>query len=631
MKKIRFLSISGLLIIGAFLLLINVVSSMLFTSSRLDLTEDKLFTVSEGTENILQTIDEPITLRFYFSEKVFSSVPNLLSYGHRVRDLLNEYVDLADGKLELIIADPEPFSDVEDEAVQYGLQGVPVDNIGGAGYFGLIGVNSVDAQESIIFFRPDKEDSLEYDLTRLIYKLINTQQPVLGLASSLPIFGAASNANPFANQNTGPQEWFIVNQLRQFFEVQKIEPGFTSIPSNIDILMLVHPKNLAEPALFAIDQFILKGGRAIVFVDPFSEAEVPISDPSNPMAAMTASKSSNLDLLFNSWGVNFAQDNLAADRDAATRVNARSGQRMQAMDYIVWLSLNENNLNQQDFITSDLKLVNVATPGFLTKDEASDIEFTPLLSTGEKSMSIPVSRVQFGPNPAQLLRDFNSGGESLTIAARIHGKVNSAYPDGIEVDGNKKTGLSESKDEINVVVVADTDLLEDKQWVNLQNFFGNRMAIPRANNDAFVINAIENLSGNNDLISLRGRGKSARPFQKVLELQQEAENKYQDTEKALQEKLQQAERKLAELQREKDGGSAMILSAEQKAEVEKFRNQQVQTRKELRTVQHELGKNIESLGTTLKVLNIALIPVLIIVIAGLVGMLRIKRLNMTKV
>ncbi len=630
MNKIRFFSTSGLLLIAAFLLMINLVSSLLFTSSRLDLTEDKLFTVSEGTENILQTIDEPITLRFYFSEKVFSGVPGLLSYGHRVRDLLDEYVDLADGKLKLIAADPEPFSDTEDEAVQYGLQGVPVDNSGGAGYFGLIGVNSVDDQESIVFFRPDKEDSLEYDLTRLIYKLINSKQPVLGLASSLPIFGAAAN-NPFMNQNAGSQEWFIVNQLRQFFDVQKLETNFTSIPSNIDILMLVHPKDLAESALFAIDQFILQGGRAIVFVDPFSEVEVPVSDPANPMSAMTASRSSSLDLLFKSWGLEFVPNSLAADRDAATRVNARSGQRVQAMDYIVWLSLNENNFNQADFITSDLKVVNVATPGFIKKDEISNIEFTPLLSTGSKSMSVPVSSVQFGPNPAQLLRDFIPSGESMVIAARIRGKVKSAFPDGIEVDGDKQTGLLESANEINLVVVADTDLLEDKQWVNLQNFFGNRMAIPRANNDAFVINAVENLSGNNDLISLRGRGKSARPFQKVLDLQQEAESKYRDTEKLLQEKLQQAERKLAELQREKEGGSSLILSPEQKAEIEKFRDQQVQTRKELRTVQHELGKNIESLGTTLKILNIALIPVLIIIIAGFVGMYRIKRLNMTKV
>ena len=345
------------------------------------------------------------------------------------------------------------------------------------------------------------------------------------------------------------------------------------------------------------------------------------------MAALQAKHDSSLDTLFNAWGIEMVKGQVAGDRKSATRVQTRAGARVQAVDYVAWLSLRENNFNKSDFVTSELKNITMATAGILKKKEGASVDFIPLLETSEQAMSIPNSRFQFGPNPAELLRQYHPGGEKLVLAARVSGKLKSAFPDGIK-DGDKVIkGITESEGVANVIVVADTDMLEDRMWVELQNFFGNHMAFPRASNGNFVVNALDNLTGSNDLISLRSRGRSARPFDKVEELKQQAEVAFRDKEKQLQDKLRETESKLASLQRQKDGNSTVILSAAQRQEIEGFRDQQVQTRKELRNVQHELTKNIESLGSWLKFINIGLLPIFIVLIAIGLGVYRVKRLR----
>jgi len=625
----KLFSTSGLIVAGALLLIINLLAGLTFKSSRIDLTENQLYTLSQGTKNILENIEEPINLRFYFSEKLLVSIPGVMSYGRRVKELLAEYQELSDGGITLTVTDPEPFSDEEDNAVQYGLQGVPINTAGSLAYFGLVGINDTDDEEVIAFFQPDKEESLEYDITKLVNKLSNQKKQTVGLISSLPIEGGSA-ANPFMPPpQQANQEWVILSQLKQLFDVRKLDADAEKIPDDINVLMLVHPKNLTDKALFAIDQFVLNGGHTIAFVDPYSEADTPVTDPQNPMSAMTASRHSDLTKLFDAWGIELISGKLAADRLSATRVNANAGGRPQAMDYVVWLSLTENNFNTDDFVTGELKTISMGTPGMLRKKEGAETNFTPLIETSEQGMEVPTSRVQFGPNPAALLREYRPGGEKLVLAARIAGTVKTAFPDGAPEGVSNDDVLSESKEAVNLIVVADTDMLSDQFWVNKQNFFGQNILMPRANNDTFLINAIDNLSGSNDLISLRSRGKSSRPFDKVIELKREAEQKFREKEKTLQEKLREAEQKLSELQRQKEGGSNMILSSEQKREIEKFRSQQVQTRKELRNVQHELGKNIENLGSTLKVINIGLIPFLIIIISTGLGIYRMRKLSAT--
>ena len=621
----KLISGTGIIVLAALLLSINLFSDMLFKSSRLDLTENKLYTLSPGTKHILSSLDEPITLRFYFSEKSFTGIPGIMNYGQRVRDLLEDYVSLSHGKLKLIVADPEPFSVKEDQAVQYGLQGVPVDTGGSQAYFGLVGTNSTDKQEVIPFLQPSKEESLEYDITRMIYQLSTSTKSVVGVLTTLPMEGDASS--PFGPQGDD-QGWYILKELKDSFTVKMLKPTVDKIPDDINVLMLVHPKKLSDKTLYAIDQYVMKGGRLFAFVDPFSEADKPQANPSNPMAAMQQPRSSDLHKLFAAWGIDYNKDKVVGDRLNAQRVQAQMGTRVEPIDYVVWLSLSKPQLNTSDFITRDLKKVDVATAGFLEKKKGSKIDFTPLIQTSDEAAIFSSMQFQFGANPAALLNNYHSGGKVLTLAARISGKLKSAFPDGID-SADKDKGLKESKNTVNMVVVADTDLLQDRHWVTMQNFFGNQIALPRASNDAFVLNTIENLSGSNDLISLRSRGRSSRPFEKVKALKQAAEKRFRDKEKALQVKLQQAEQKLSQLQRQGNGGNSLILTPEQKQELATFQEQRIKTRKELRAVQHELIENVDNLGTEVKVINIVVVPLLVIIVAIFVAVIRARRLKST--
>ncbi|VAW96319.1 gliding motility protein GldG [hydrothermal vent metagenome] len=623
-------SISGLVIAAVLIVVINLFSNLIFSSVRLDLTEGNIYSLSDGTKNIIDKIDEPITLRYYFSSKLLGDIPSVSNYGKRVKELLVEYEKISAGNIKLIIVDPEPFSEQEDQAVQYGIQALPLGDGRTKAYFGLIGSNATDKEAVIAFFQAEKEDSLEYDITKLVNQLSDNKKKVVGLMTSLPMVGGAPS-NPMMPQ-AAAGEWYILTQLKQLFEVQTLETSVEKIPDNIDVLLMAHAKSLSEKTQFAIDQFVLKGGHLLVFVDPFSEADAPpAAAQQNPQMAMNAVRDSNLDKLFKAWGIELSAGKIVADRLAATRVGVNTGQgAVQAVEYIAWLTLQADNFNTDDFVTNSLKTVTMGSAGHFNILEAAkdspEAKFnktiTPLIQTSKTAMELEQMQFRFGVNPIGLLQKFVSADKKFNIAVRINGLSQSAFPDGIE---GQTDSIKQSTQPINVIAVADTDMLEDKFWVNIQNFLGQKMAMPRANNDAFLINAIDNLSGSNDLISLRTRGRSSKPFTTVVALKREAEQKFQAKEKALQTKLNQAEQKLNALQQQKQGQNAAILSLEQRKEIEDFRAQQVSTRKELRAVQHELGKSIEQLGTTLRFINIALIPLLIAVFAIFMGVRRSRR------
>lgn len=630
-------SMTGLLVAAVLILVINLVSNLLFNSARLDLTDGNIYSLSDGTKSIINNIEEPITLRFYFSNKLLSDIPSISNYGKRVKELLIEYQKTSGGNIKLIIIDPEPFSEQEDQAVQYGIQALPLGDGRTKAYFGLIGTNATDKEELIPFFQSEKEDSLEYDVTKLVNLLSDNKKKIVGLMTSLPMSGATAPAPMM--QQAASSEWYILTQLKQFFEVITLDTTVEKIPDNIDVLLLAHAKALSDKTQFAIDQFVLNGGHALIFVDPFSEADAPPgAAQQNPQMAMNAVRDSNLDKLFKTWGVELTPGKIVGDRIAATRVGVNTGQGVQAVEYIVWLTLKPDNFNAKDFVTNSLKSVTMGSAGYFTVLEKSkedtetkyDKTITPLIQSSIKSMELDQMQFRFGANPVSLLQNFKSADKKLNLAVRINGIAKTAFPDGApDADDSTGTGakdtLKESKEPINVIAVADSDLLEDKFWVNIQNFLGQKIAMPRANNDAFLINAIDNLSGSNDLISLRTRGRSSRPFTTVNELKREAEQKFQAKEKSLQAKLDQTEQKLNALQQQKQGQNTAILSLEQRKEIENFRSQQVNTRKELRAVQHELGKTIEQLGTKLRFINIALVPLLIAIFAIVMGVRRSRR------
>lgn len=618
--KRRVLSASGLFLAAGLFVAANIVANQSLTSERLDLTENRLFSLSSGTENILRQLNEPIQLKLYFSAKLLSGAPAFLNYGTRIRDMLEEYVAKSGGKLELSVIDPEPFSEAEDEAVGYGIKQLPVSAAGDMGYMGLVGVNTTDEEKVIPVFQPNKEESLEYELTKLIYTLAHPKKRVIGVISALPVFGAATDGRPGGG-------WNIISLLREVFEVRDLGTEPAEIAQDVDTLLLIHPKNLADQTRYAIDQFVLKGGKAMVFVDPHAEEDKASPNPQNPMAMPQTS--SNLPDLMEKWGVKLVADKIAADLDHAIRVAYAGSRGPQEIEYLPWLRLGPAQLNRDDFVTSELNTVNLGAAGILEKIEGATTEFRPLISTGKRSMPYDREAVLFVRDPAGLLENFKPGDKELVVAARIRGPAKTAFPNGRpkkkDGDSPDPNFVAESTAPINLIVVADTDVLADRFWVQFQNFLGMRIPSTIADNADFVINALDNLGGNDDLISLRSRGHYARPFDRVEAIQREAEAQFRDKERALQAKLEETEKKLADLQQQKQGGSKLLLSPEQRQEIERFREEQLKTRKQLRAVQHDLKKNIERLGTGLKFINISLIPLVIGIAAIGMPLYRAKR------
>ncbi len=647
------LSLVGLALAVALFFSLNIFADAAFNGISLDLTEGGLYTLSSGTRQLLSHLKEPVTLRFYFSQRLADSVPSYANYAARVRELLERYASLSDGKIRIEFYNPEPFSDAEDRAVAFGLQGVPIGGSGDQVYFGLAGTNSTDDEEIIPFFQADRERFLEYDVTKLVAGLANPKKKVIGLVSSLPMGG--SFGNPMMGQGS-VKPWVIMTEMRQQFTVRELGENPDKIDKDIDVLMIVHPKALTAKAEFAIDQYVLGGGHALVFVDPNAESD---TGPS-PML-MTGASSSDLKRLFGAWGIELVPDKVAGDRELATRVQAPVSGRTQTIDYIAWLSLGEDNLNRDDVVTADLSSLLMATPGILEKKQGASTTFAPLVSTNADATEIAADKLRLFPDFLGLLADYKPVGHPLTLAARIEGMVKTTFPDGPpaaskeeakkgaeagESEGAKASEKTEEKKDsdkpaaeqpkpaswlkelvkpINVIVVADTDMLTDRFWVRTQEFFGQEIVQPTAGNGSFVIDALDNLAGSDALIGLRSRGLSARPFDLVQRLRAEADARYLSQAQELQNRLKDAEKKLASLEKEGEAGSRQILSAAQQQEIEKFRAETLRTRKSLREVQHALRVDIERLDEVLKFVNIALIPILIGIAAIVVALVRAAR------
>ncbi|NCT66041.1 MAG: hypothetical protein GXC76_00200 [Rhodanobacteraceae bacterium] len=596
----------------AVMLLVNVA----FRGARVDLTHNHLYTLSDGTKNILKSIDEPINLYLFFSDKATQDLPQLRTYFTRVREMLEEMASRSGGKLRLEVIDPLPFSEDEDRAASFGLQSVPVSAAGDKVFFGLAGTNSTNGQAAIPFLQPDKETFLEYDVAKLIHELETPKKPVVGLLSSLPL---AAGFDPATRQMREP--WAIDQQWTQLFEMRSLDAAtLKAIDKDIDELVVVQPKNLSDDAQYAIDQFVLRGGHLLVFVDPDAEMDQPGADPNNPMAAMMADKSSDLPKLFKAWGIEYDPHQVVLDRARALPISI--GEGMAPVRHAAILGLTGADLNQDDVVTAKLDSINVSSAGFieLAKD-AKDVKLTPLIQTTSDSMAVPGERLRMLGDPSTLLQGYKPAGTPFVIAARLTGKFHSAFP-----ERNDAGALKESKDANGqIVLVADTDLLSDRLWVQIRPFFGQKIMNAFANNGDFAVNALDNLAGSSDLISIRGRATSQRPFTTVDAIKRIAEGRFRDKEQELQQELSDTERKLTELQSAKSKDQAQILSPEQKAELDNFLKRKLEIRKELRQVRRQLDAEIESLGTRLKVINIVLMPLLVTIAALAFAWWRIQR------
>lgn len=582
----------------AVMLLVNVA----FRGARVDLTQNHLYTLSDGTMKIIASIDEPINLTLFFSDKGTQNLPQLRTYYTRVHEMLEEMASRSDGKLKLEVIDPLPFSEDEDRATSFGLQAVPVSAAGDKVFFGLAGTNSTNGQSSIPFLQPDKEAFLEYDIAKLTHELETTRKPVVGLLSGLPI---SAGLDPATRQMR--QAWAVDQQWSQLFDMRLVDAAnLKAIDKDIDVLLVVHPKQLSDDVQYAIDQFVLRGSHLLAFVDPSAELDDSGADPDNPMAAMLADKSSDLPKLFKAWGIEYDPHKVVLDRARALPISVGEGQA--PVRHPAILGLTQADLNHEDVVTANLDSINVSTAGFfeLSKD-AKDEKLTPLIQTTSDATSVPSDRLRMLQDPSSLLEGYKPAGAPFVIAARLTGKFKTAFPE------RKQAGaLSESKDANGqIVLVADTDILSDRLWVQIRPFFGQSIMNAFANNGDFAVNALDNMAGSSDLISIRGRATSQRPFSTVEALKRSADDRFRAKEQELQQELSDTERKLTELQSAKSQDQAQILSPEQKAELDNFLKRKLEIRKELRQVRSHLDAEIETLGTKLKLLNILLMPLLV--------------------
>ncbi len=610
----------------ALFLALNLTVGNLFTASRIDLTADRLYTLSDGTRNILAGLDEPIKLRYYYSAKLFADIPALQSHGKHVRDLLEEYVSKANGMLQLEVIDPAPFSEAEDEAVGYGIQQLAVSATGDFGYLGLVGSNSTDDQAVLPYLAADQADALEYEVTKLIFNLANPAKRTIGVITALPMFGLPPSP---VTQRRPAEPWMMVQMLEESFDLRDLGADLTSIPSDIDTLLVVHPKELSRKTLYAIDQFVLAGGRAMVFVDPLAEVDNSRPDPENPMALPNTA--SDMPELLAAWGIELVPEEVAGDVDNAIRVQYQQSRGVSAIEYLPWLSLGPENLSGADFVTNQLTKVNLGSAGILRELPDATTTLEPLAVTGPNSAGLPRDMVMFARDPGAMLDNFEPDGTRKLLAVRVTGPVETAFPEGQPRDVDEQRApansdhLASSNGPINVMVFSDVDMLADRFWVQVENFLGSRVPSPFADNADLIFNALDNLGGNDDLISLRSRGQSSRPFEVVNAIRREAEARFREQEQLLTARLAETEAKIAELQSQRNDAGNMLLSPEQREEIDRFRDEQVKTRKELRAVQHNLQRDIERLGTQVKFINIALVPVLVLIVAALVGLTRSRR------
>ena len=613
----RNLGALSLVLLGLVFVAAVTANNSLLTGLRIDLTEENLYTVSPGTRNVLASIVEPINVYLFFSDSESADIAPLRNYANRVREMLEELEGAAGGNLVLHVIDPVPFSEEEDSATRFGLQPISL-GIGQTLYFGLAATNSIGDQEVIEIFNPDRERFLEYELARLIYSLARADKVVVGVHAGVSM---TAGFDPQTQRVTEP--WVVYGQAGQLFEMRSLPPGFTEIDEDINVLWLVHPRNLEEESLYAIDQFVLGGGRALIFLDPFAEVDMAAAamDP----AAMAQGSASDLEPLLSGWGVEFSAGEVVADNRYALSVT--TGLSPRPVRHLGLLGLDETATDSGDVITDGLFNINLGTAGHFSVAEGSTVELQPLLSSSNDAAVMPAIQMQMLTDPEALLDNFAPSGESYILAARLAGPLNSAFPDGPPADevpdaegdladesGPDGNHLA-STDAANVILVGDVDILSDRLWVQLQNFLGQQLATAFANNGDFLINALDNLAGSADLIGIRARGTYSRPFTRVQELRRQADAQFRQTEQRLQAELSETENRLSELQDARTDQGSLLMSDEQQAEIQRFLDQQVRIRQDLRAVQRNLDRSIERLGTVLQIINIGLVPLLLTVVA----------------
>jgi gliding motility-associatede transport system auxiliary component len=607
------------------LISVNVLAAYL--PLRLDVTEEGLYTLSKGSREILAGIQDPITLKLYYS----SSQPDIpvafQTYSNKVIELLHQFESAAPrGKLRLEVYDPAPDTEDEEWATRYGLSPAHLPD-GSNLYFGLE-VVAADRESTVPFFDPRRERFLEYDVSEAIARVQEAKQPKIGLLSYLPIGypGAGMPGQPSRN-------WAILQELQKSFDVQMLEPDtLVEVPKDLRVVLVVHPKHLPPRISYALDQFVLRGGKLLALVDPNSRIDASgggqYGGPTN----------SSLDVLFKAWGIKYDKLEVVGDHELATQVNTP---QFGVVDYPIWITLTPKYINREQVITSQLEELTFIDAGRFQTDKDFHLTFTPLATSSPNSAMVDFTTVRM-INPVTISKMVKSDGQTKVLAALITGRFPSAYPDGpppeptgkdkeqlskeveAQLAKRKAEHLSKATAESSVVLIADADFIADQFAVQQVNFFGNVVTQPINDNLNLVLNSAEYLAGNQALIHIRSRGKFSRPFTRVQALQVQAAARYNQQEQELSDKLDSVKRKLAELERQRPTGSNLMLSPEQMDAVRQYRLEEQRTRHRLREVRKVLRQDIERLGNLLLVINLLAMP-LVVALVGFVTIFRRAR------
>lgn len=584
MKKtiVMMLGLVALLVLGSTLL------NSLGSQARLDLTEQGLYSLSKGTKNIARSVEQPLVVSLYFSRSASQDLTQLRAYSQRVEELLREYELLSQGNIQVRVIDPVPFSDAEDDTTRFGLQGVPLGAQGDRLYFGLVvqRANDPDFAAVLPFLQPNREVFLEYEITQLLYQVQREKAPVIGLMTGLNVLGEGREQAP----------WVAIEQLQTLYELRSLSNSLEQIDQDVDLLLLIQPPELTPATLYAIDQFALRGGRVLAFVDPLAEAA-----PAGGMLGVDDAASSNsLVELLAHWGVGFDPQQVVLDEQQALVVS--QGQGRPPLRHLGILSVTPDHMDSEAVMTAQLEAVNLSSAGQLTLLDSRTTDVQPWLFSSMDSGLVATPLLGVGVDLIGLQRQFVNAQQEHNLAVSVTGRTTSLFPQGL--DGQRMAEHLEDTEKLAVTVIADTDVLSDRLWVRVQSFFGERMAQPWADNGSLLLNLADHLSGSADLMSLRARGQFSRPFERVSELRRVAEQRFLASEQRLQQQLEDTEAQLRAL----SSDNPAELNAEQQATLMAFQQQKLQIRKELRAVQHELNKDIEALGTRLKVVNIFVWP-----------------------
>ncbi len=571
---------------------------------RIDLTEGSVYTLSPGVRTMLASLDEPVRLELFFTAEGSRDLPQIRNHALRVQEFLESLVASSNGKVDLKVIDPQPFSEAEDNAKAAGIAPITADGAGRTLMLGLLVSGATDQRECLPYLNPQEEAFLEYDVSRAIISVSRTQRAKIALVTGLPM---DSSFDPRSQRMTPP--WQVMAQLRNLFELEVVPPSAEKLPDQFDALVVAHPKGLAEPLLRAIDAYALAGGRMLLFLDPFCESD---SAPMGPGGFGSGGTPSDFGTLPSAWGIAWKANEVVADRTFAQRVRARSDTGLATVDFVAWLNLNKEAIRRDDPAFGVLQTLILMSAGSLDRTEESKLEMVPLVQSSADSMLIDGSKLGPFADPSALLRDFKADGTQRVIAARFTGVVRSAFPPTpAPVEGSAPASI---------VVVADADMLRDETWIQEERL-GNLSLGWRAfaDNGSLLLNTVEQLSGNQALLGLRARGSSQRPFDVVRALQRDAEQRFRAREDELQKRISETQQRITSMQQQKTPDQMLLLTPEQQAQLERLQQEVAEARKELRQVQFSLREDVEALGHRLMLLNVLLWPSVVAVAAVFLG------------